>query len=310
MRDERGYVFVWVLVIIAAIVAAFSSIEFTIDSRPQDPDMYWVFGISLLVVVLGFLLEMRRDAYSASMVLTVVSFVTAFLTGAVAWFGAESHPLAWTFAILSTATFVSCVVYLFRTQYRRGSLPDILRQRFDRRSILEVDGVQFVVAYGPLEIGGGECVQINVVAQNCWNEPRTLWFGLDVGTRLSLDRAGLLFEREPSVTIPGAAVVAMTIPVVAQPEAKGRFVLHAKPKVEGSGGARVRHSRARTLGRRIPGWLTAALLFVGVIAWGGGVRIRIRVRKEQPLVPPRAVDLEPRTAVVWLPEQWTSSVPT
>lgn len=299
--NERGYAVVWVLFVMAAFVAAFTSLEFSVEGRPYDPAMYWAFGISFGIASLGLVVEAKRDPYAASMVLTVVSFITGIITGSVAWFGQQPHPIALGVAILSTAAFLWCVVFLAHTQLRRETVPNLLRQRFDRSTIFEKDGVQFVATYAPTEIDAGGSFEVYLVAQNCWDAPRTLRLGLNTAARLTLERAGLHFAREPSVTLPGAAVAVLKIPVTAHPRSQGRFVLNATPKVEGSGGTRVRHWRARGIGMRIPGWLTAALMLAGVFAWGGGLRFKVRVRQNRYAVDAKPTTPEPTTEIVWRP---------
>ena len=60
-QNERGYTAVWVVVIIALIALAISSIELTVDDRPKNPTMLWVFGISAFVAAVGLFIEAKRD---------------------------------------------------------------------------------------------------------------------------------------------------------------------------------------------------------------------------------------------------------
>jgi hypothetical protein len=293
----------WILVFLAATAAGFSSVEFTVESRPRDPTMIGVFAASLFVVALGMFVEAKRDLYGFCFAAVVLGFVTSILTGAVALLGASPHPIAAAVAVLSGGVVIACVVYLVRTQYGRDPLPDILRQRFDAARIAEVEGVQFAVCQSATELVAGEALTVEVVAQNCWDEERRLTFELRPETRVSINRAGLRIPGEPRLVLPAASVAVLAIPVVAEPKADGRFVLVASPKVSGEGGKRVRRRRARALSTHIPPWLTLLLLFGGMFVWGGGLKLRVRVTPRRGgAEPPPVVALEPRTRVIWQPE--------
>lgn len=298
--SARGYVVVWVLVVLSLVTAGLTSVAFTRDG-PIALETFLVFGIAAGIAALGLRIEAKRDLYAFSMVATVATFITAVITGSVALLGQQPHPVAGGVAIVATSALAACVYFLISTQYGRENLPNVLRERFHPSVIYELDGVQFVSAWAPEELSAGDGLLIRVFAQNCWDAPRTLTFGLKAGTRLSLVKEGLHFQASPEVTIPGAAVVLLTIPVVAHARAKGRYTLLAKPRVAGEGGTRVRRWRGKALGMRIPLWLTALGPLIGFVAWGGGITIKVRVaegkRASEPVRTPESL-----SEIVWCPE--------
>lgn len=297
-----GYAALWWLVAIASIVAGVTSIDFTRD-RPAEPAAVATFFLSTTVAALGLLVQARHDRYAFAMFSTVLAFVTGLFTGAVALLGEDPHPVAAAVALLALAALFGSVRYLVRSQFGREVLPNVLRERYDRALIHEVDGVQFVAEYGPHEPMAGAAVGIRVVVQNCWDAKRTLVFGLKTETRIALDRAGLHYAPEPRVEVPGASVVALTIPVLVHPRAKGRFTLLVSPRVEGTGGTRVRSWRGKAIGTRIPWWLTAIGPLFGFLVWGGGIKLRIRVQQHPQPFDLQLVAPEPSTQLVWAPEE-------
>lgn len=300
MNTERGYAVVWVLVTVALFALAMTGIAFTSDS-PTPAPAYLIFGAALGVAALGLYVELKRDAYVFSMFAVLFGSVTAMITGSVALLGQERHPVAVLVALLTTATVVASVVYILRMQYGREILPNLLRQEFPRSAIYEVDGVQFAATFGAGELEPENGLAIRVVAQNCWDVPRTLVFGLRSERRISFNKAGAHFPPEPSLVIPGASVAVLTIPVVMHPNANGRYALLADPRVQGSGGTRVRRWRAQGLNSSIPTWLTAIGPFLGFLVWGGGMKFKFQVRGTKGNADVEVSVPPPTEEVVWTP---------
>jgi hypothetical protein len=276
-KKSRGHLVVWLLVVMASMSAGISSIAFARDEG-VSLSVLLTFFASLAVAAVGLYLEGKHDFCRVAPFIAVVAVITALITGATAGFGEQSHPLAAGVAVLAGLTTVFCFGYLAFTQMRKEPLPNILRERFGRDHVYELDGVQFVAFRSRDELSAGDALEITVFAQNCFNAPRDFVFGLSQETRLSLNKAGYQFAKEAKLELGPAQVMAMTIIAVATGQAKGQYSLLASPKVSGSGGTRVRHWRAKALSRPIPIWLTAIGPLLGFIAWGGGMRFKTRVR--------------------------------
>lgn len=303
-QAEGGYVLVWVLVVLGLLAAGIGSIEFTVDSRPQNPTMHAIFALGAVVAALGMFAEARRDLYAFCGFGLVAAFIAGLLTGAVALLGTRPHPIAAGVSVVAWLGFVACLVYLLRIQFARDTLPDLLRKEFAPSAIYEVGGVQFAVRQSRTELAAGERFYVRVVAQNCWDRERHLTFVLDPELRVSLNRAGLKVPKEAKLRLPGGAVAVLTIPVEAESKAKGAYSLVARPKVSGSGGTRVRRRRAQAPSTRIPPWITALAALGGVLAWGGGMRLEVAVaQRRDGDVPVPGSPLEAETEVVWQPER-------
>jgi hypothetical protein len=306
--NESGYAMVWILVVMALLVAAFTGARFADDDRPPSSASNLVFAAGLGIAALGLFAEAKRNLYAFSGFMTVVGFVTGMITGAVALMGSGPHPVAAAVAVLSVLTVIACVVFLVRTEYGREKIPNILRQQFHRSRIYEVDGVQLVPGQSQTEVNAGEQFEIRVVAQNCWDKERTLMFRLKSATRISTNKAGVKFPSEGKVTLPPGAVAALTIPVVAEPGAKGRYRLIASPKVSGEDGRRVRRWRAQAWPTHIPAWLTLLLAAGGVLggqghvllAWGGS-ELKVRVHPANQPAVGTTTPLDVQTEIVWQP---------
>jgi hypothetical protein len=301
-RAETGFVVVWVLVVLALATAGLSSIGFTLDEGPPSQTVYQVFGVSLTLAALGMFVEAKRDLYVFCQFTLVFAVITGMITGAVALYSAGSHPIAATVAVISALVGVWCVVYVVRTQHSPEVLPNILRQKFRRSAIYEIDGVQLAVVQSSTEVGSGNGLAVQVVAQNCWDKERQPTFVLKLESQIFFKRTGLKFLPESKLVIPGAAVAMLTIPVMAEPSAKGTYSLRASSRISGEGGFRVRRWRAQGLSAPIPLWLSALLVFTGLHVWGGGLKLQVKVRPSMRTDPPSPEFLDARTEVVWQPE--------
>jgi len=280
-ETEQGYVVVWILIVLSLLTAAFASMEFVVDERPPNPTMYWVFAISMLFAAFTMLVEAKRDLHVFCLFAAFAAFVTGIVTGAIALMGMKPHPVAASVAILCGIVIVLCLVYVFKNQYGKETLPNILREHFSQAAIFEVEGLQFAATQSNKEIPAGQGFEIQAFVQNCWDSERTFTFGLKAETRLSLNKAGLKFCKDPTVVLPGGAVAVISIPVLADPNAKGKHTLTAMPKVVGSGGLRVRRRRAQGYSSGIPAWLTLLGPLFGFIAWGGGMKFRANILRNK-----------------------------
>ncbi len=301
-RAERGYAVVWILVTIALFATSIGSIEFAVENREPNVVMFWVFGVGLAIAALGLFVEAKRELYAFCMFAAVFGVIAAIITGAVALLGTEPHPIAGAVAITTTLAVIACVAYMIKTQYGHDPLPNVLRQEFNRAAIYEVDGVQFAATQSGSDISAGEGFEIRVVAQNGWDTERTFIFGLKPERRISFNSARLVLEDSPSLTLAGGAAGVLSIPVIAEGKARGRYSLVAKPRVTGAAGTRVRRWRARPLGGQLPGWVTALGVLGGVLVWGGGMKFKVDVRRNKQAETKSFSPAPVVSEIVWSPE--------
>lgn len=285
----------------AMFMLGISSIEFTID-RPADATMLGIFWVSLGLAAFGLLVEARRDLYTFCIFATVFGVIAAIITGSVVVYGVDPHPVAGVVAVLTGAGSLACVIYLVRTQYGSEILPNVLRTEFADLPVHEVDGVQFVASQSAAELPVGGVLEIRVVVQNCWDRERTLVFRLKPERRITLNSAGLLFDRSACITLGPAEVGVLSIPIVAEANANGRYSLMAQPRVQGDGGARVRRRRAPELSSQIPAWMTALGALGGILVWGGGMPFKVVVRQSAHSEPGPVSALPVQTEILWQPD--------
>lgn len=230
-------------------------------------------------------------------------FTTAVIAAGVVFFAEESHPIAATLAVVCTAASVACLIYLYRQHTGEQRYPHFLRERFSEREIAEFKDVQFVVSASDEVIRAGDSLTIDVFAQNCTDAPRTLMMKLKRQGRVSLNFAGFLLDKDPSIELPPFSAGRMTIPMVSHPKARGQYRWDVTPKVTGRGGRRVLRWRARAFGPRVSGLLSLVLLPFGFLVWGGGLSITVAVKKSG--TPPGPFDATAipasQSTVLWTP---------
>lgn len=304
-RNTRnaGYAVLWILVTLASIAAVVSSIEFTIENRPHNPTMFWIFGVSLMVALAGLIVQAKRDLYSFFSFTMVFGALVAMITGAVAIMDTSPHPVAAAIATVMSAVSLGSLSYLLWTQLGSGRFPNVLKQSFPGVPLYEIDGVQFLALQSAVNTHASEPVEITVAAQNCWNAERVLVFKLEMQARMSLNRAKLVFEEAPELRLSAAEVALLHIPVVAEPGAAGTYSLVAAPRVLGRGGVRVRRRRVQTLPTYVPPWMTALGVLGGFLVWGGGMKFPLTVRQDgDPASGQVDGPLPVRAEVIWRPD--------
>ncbi len=224
--------------------------------------------------------------------------MAGLITGAIALLGEEPHPVAAGLAIASVPAAVACGWRLIRDQHGHEPLPNLLREMFGRSSILEIDGIQFILV-APKTIAPDQRARIRLHLQNCWDHPRTVTLDLHQERRLSLNRAGVHAPDEIVVVVPPAVTGVLHIPVSVDAEARGRYRLQASVGVEGERGTRIRRWRAKAVTTAVPAWATALGALGGILVWGGGLKVDLQVkRKGPPGDGPAEVEWEP----LWAPE--------
>lgn len=211
----------------------------------------------------------RRDLDAVLALLAVCALMTAGFTGLYLYF----HPSAgWTPAAAMIGAALLGLFLGSATIRRRDSgsaeFPDVLGHRFGLRTLLETEGIQFT---GTLTPGDDDAPHlITIYLQNTYDGPRRV--------TVEFDAAGyaqyLRISPRSVVQLGPAEVSSVTLPAVSHPKG-GRYPLYFSLRVEGSDGRRVRYRRAQTATTRVTPGMTAALLVVGHVAYGGGVSLTI-----------------------------------
>ena len=146
--------------------------------------------------------------------------------------------------------------------------PNVLLGHFDKQEIFEVAGVQFAarMAKGIQ----AEPHKISVALQNCYDGARRVVLKLDGEVHTKYMR----FHPKHELNLGPAEVASVTLPVVT-PTYPGKYHLYYSISVSGHRGKRIRLWRARSPEPRVTSQRRGALLILGVVAWGGGLRFTV-----------------------------------
>lgn len=254
------------------------------------------------VVALGIALgilwrESKRDLDAVLTLVSVFLILTALCTG-IYLFSADRTGTAPRIAFgASILIGVACGVTTYRRQRSdSAAFPNVLLTAAPAASLFETEGVQFT---GLLTQGsGGKPHALSIFLQNCFDAPRTV--------RIKFDAAGyekyLRFYPEHQVRL-GPAEVARVVFAVVTPTYPGSYPLYLSIGVSGRDGKRVRLWRAQEATERTKAEATAALLAVGVLKLGGGLRFTVGPLPDDiwavPLAPPTQESLwRPRIGTV------------
>jgi hypothetical protein len=249
-------------------------------------------GAALVAAVLLWS-EARRDVDAVLTLIAAFALLTGICLGIYVYSAREPGlaPEVSTVAAALTAAVLGFLTY--RRQHRESpDFPDVLGRQFGPTRILETDGVQFT---GTLQPGqGGSPHFATIFLQNTFNGSRSVTITFDAAGEAQY----LRFYPEQRLTLGPAEVSAVTVPVVA-PTYPGQYSLYFSLGVAGEEGGRVRLRRARTASDRVKASTTAALLAVGHLTVGGGVRFTIGPLPEDIW----AIDLPaPTVKSLWQPQ--------
>ena len=293
--NNDGYVVVWLLIIFGAIAVGFYAL-----TAPRSTLSYSIYVASALFLCGGLWFEARRDIHAFAQVTFVIAFGAGVISGATV-FGANEIGMIWlTIFIASIIGAVFCVVVMARSEWGKDDLPNFLLDDTPWSKVSEIEGIQFVAHQSDyMLLSSKERVEIQILVQNTLNVEREICFALKAPQRVSLNRAGLIYDKEPRISLGPAAVGRLKISVMSHPDAIGRYSLTLHPKVKGRPGKRLRKKRARSYSPPIGGWMTFVALFTGILVFGGGITFPIRVKHLNrtsfvPLEPP-----ETETQILW-----------
>lgn len=233
--------------------------------RPSAAALLFTLGCAAIAGVI-LRVEGRRDL-DAVLTMAAAVFVLTFLV-IVVYVMAALRPggLAKISAVLTAVGAVACVVATWRRQRSSSSaFPNVLRASAPKDQIYETDGVQFAGFF--TRGGGGRPHFATIVLQNSFDARRKV--------TLRFDGAGhakyLRFHPTHSVELGAAEVARVVLPVVT-PTYPGTYGLYFSLSVQGTAGKRVRLWRAQEASHRTTATETVALMAVGVLKWGGGIR--------------------------------------
>jgi hypothetical protein len=237
-------------------------------SRPSSSALLVTFTCAAIAgVILWF--EGRRDLDAVLTLVAAVLGITFLCT--VIYVLAALRPGGWSkvSAALTAIGAVACVVATYRRQRSASStFPNVLGAEFPPGQIFETDGVQFT---GFLTPGGsGKPHFASIVLQNSFDSRRKVTVRLDAAGHAQY----LRFHPTHSVELGAAEVARVVLPVVT-PTYPGTYHLYFSVSVQGTTGKRVRFWRAQEASHRTTGTETVALVAVGVLKWGGGIRFTV-----------------------------------
>lgn len=257
---QQGYMLLWVAISIALIVCAFLS--GSLADGDISPAQWQATVIAGSFAGTGLLVEAKRDFFYFVQYTAIVTPIAILISSAICFYGTEAHPYALTTAIISTIAFCASVTYLLWTQYSKDPFPNLLRTHVDDDAIVELHDVQLTAQQSGHHIDANSGASITFIVQNGADRERVVSFRLKPHRRLHFNRHGLLFEKTPSLTLAAGEAAMLTVPVLAEQKANGRYTLEAFPRVTEKQGVRIRRWRATPV-KSYPSWyrvVTALLL--------------------------------------------------
>jgi len=99
-----------------------------------------------------------------------------------------------------------------------------------------------------------------------------------LGHRLIDENAPLRVAPVKTFELPGGEVIKLTIPMASSCKQATDIELLTVPVAKGKGGLRIRSRRARDAFRRRSTAERLMLLAIGIVTWGGGLRIPLRLQ--------------------------------
>ena len=267
MTLNRSFFLLTTAFLLMCTTAIALGIAFASEGDPTKPYAIGLVSGLLTLMILRF--EGQRDLDA------VLTLVIAFLAGLSIGVGiylvvALRPGLAAkvSFGLCAIAAITLGVWSYRRQRSESPDFPNILMRSVHYGNVFESEGVQFT---GFLEAGqGGKPHLISILLQNCFDRPCQVM--------LKFDPAGygayMQFHARHNVSLGAAEVLKVTLPVVT-PTYEGSYPLYYSIEVKGQKGKRVRLWRAQEATTRVETSTTVALLALGHLAVGGGIRFTI-----------------------------------
>lgn len=249
-----------------SIVTALVAIAVALSLPEARNSALVVAGLAGVIAALILRVEARRDPDPVLTQLCAVSSITATAVGMYWIFGLEPGIAPKVATGLAAILAIAFAVAIYRRRKTESlDFPNILARMVNYKGIFETEGVQFT---GYLEPGvAGKPHFVSILLQNCFDSARDVTIAFDPAGSAKY----LRFYPKHTVRLPDGAVSRVTFPVVT-PTYPGAYQLYFSIAVSGRAGRRVRLWRAQEATNRIKPAAQVALLAVGHLAWGGGVR--------------------------------------
>lgn len=267
-RREAGGVLVYVAVFLSLLTLGIALLV-AVNGR-SGAALTGTMVIAAVIVLAGLRHEARRDL-DAALTFCAVCAIAVAIVGGIVTLSIEPRPVAWIgVTVVAAAVGLALGFYTYRRQRGPDSsdFPDLLRQRSPAAQIFETDLIQFTGEIIPSD--GRSPHSASLLLQNCSDGQRSVTIRFEAGEAAKY----LRFHPSVEADLGPAEVVRIKVPVIS-PTYDGAYPLYFSLSVRGSGGRRVRTWRAQAATRRVKGAETVALLAVGHLAVGGGVRFTI-----------------------------------
>lgn len=251
-----------------------------------------VAGIAFLVAAVILWREAKRDPDAVLMLVGVFSLLSAVCIGIYLFHADRPGTASQVSLVVCVAVSLACGAATRRRQRTESNdFPNVLATMAPINGIFETEGIQFT---GLLDPGRERRPHAaSILLQNTFDAPRTV--------TIRFDAAGtgkyLRFHPEHQVEIGPAEVSRVVFPVIA-PTYPGSYPLYFSIVVAGTGGKRVRLWRAQDATERTKTGTTLALLAVGHLKVGGGIRFTIGPLPDDIWSAPLP---QPRQQSVWQP---------
>ena len=203
--------------------------------------------VSLGIVTLGLVYELRRDGYDTAYYLAWISASTAGFAALVAL--SKPTPLTITVGAASVVLWGASLAYRAWNQAAPSAWPDVLLTYADAGAIHESGDVQFAGA-GSAKVEGGHACRVDIVVQNCVDAARTIHLELEPESKVGVANRAVLVPDGVKAELRPGEVAKVTLACVAVGRAQGTHPYHWRVVTTGQGGHRVRRRRARSF--RVP----------------------------------------------------------
>ncbi|MCP4143166.1 MAG: hypothetical protein GY755_23245 [Chloroflexi bacterium] len=280
-HSESGSIGLWTILILA-LFTILITVTMLGGPRQKENDSFllWALLVTGVVTAQWSLIALaRKNRYAVCMFLLPVSFLGLLISGVTVYAGTGPKTKPILFLVLFAVVGVAALAFIIWSQLRKETVPNILRQQFKAGDIYEIDGVQLVPIQTQQEIAAGDALPIHFALQNCWDSERTVTLSLKTTMLYVKKREVFAFPREMEVTLRPCEVGSLTIPVVSNTHAHGKYTIRASATITGTGGTRVRHWRAQGVSTVISPLMSVALMTVGLLLWGGGLQFPVKIRK-------------------------------
>jgi hypothetical protein len=274
--SESGYVVVYALATFALLLLLPLTLA-ALRSWPKHSDM--LPAVCALAVPTGilFAIEARRDLYAFCQYALVTAVLFGIAVGGALVLGTSGGIALWLLEALVVAGGALSARYVFQVHFSKDTVPDVLRQKFSESAIVEGSGVQWAAVVNVAEIPKTGLGTLSLIFQNCFDTAREVSIDHYVGNRLIDESSPLRAAPLETFELPGGEVVKVTIPIGSCCKLATDVELLTVPVAKGKGGLRIRRRRARDAFRRRSTAERLLLLAIGVVTWGGGLRVRLRL---------------------------------